>query len=183
MVLKRAGVDLADVKIEKVEATTMAPLLVQGRVDGAVLWWPDDAFVSPMAAAVGKKTKVLPFTDTGFNMYGLTVVSTTKLLDERSDLAKRFIEALLASFKIMREDPGGAVAALIKVEPQIVAASAVREAELSNALFFNEISDRDGFGAITSKLLAETYDWLDQAGQVKTRRDPELFVDRRFLPR
>ena len=183
LVLGRAGVPVDSVKVEKVEAATLTPLLVQGRVDGAVLWSPDDAFVAPLAAKAGKKTVVVPFSETGFNMYGLAVATSTQLIRTKPDLVRRFVEAIHASHMIMRDDPGAGAQALAKAEPQIDAPAAKREAELTNELMFNEISKRDGFGAFDPQLLKVTYDWMVKAGQIKKQRDPEIFVDRRFLPK
>ena len=182
MVLSQAGVPPESVKIERVEAATLTPLLIQGRVDGSVLWSPDEAFVEPLAAQAGKKSVVIPFGETGFNMYGLAAVTTASTIATKPDLVRRFVDALYASFLIMRDDPAAAAAALKKAEPQIDVGHATREAQLTNALMFNEYSKRDGFGAFNPELLRVTYDWMVKAKQVKTVRDPESLVDRRFLP-
>jgi NitT/TauT family transport system substrate-binding protein len=183
LVLAQAGVPMESVKIERVEAATLTPLLVQGRVDGAVLWSPDDAFVAPLAAKAGKKTVVVPFSETGFNMYGLAVATSSQMIQTKPDLVRRFVDAIHASHMIMRDDPGAGAQALAKAEPQIDAPAAKREAELTNELMFNELSRRDGFGAFNRELLKVTYDWMVKAGQIKKQRDPEVFVDRRFLPK
>lgn len=182
LILAQVGVPMESVRLEKVEAATLTPLLIQGRVDGSVLWSPDEAFVAPLAASAGKKIVVLPFTATGFNMYGLAVAASTKMIETKPDLVRRFVEALYASHMIMRDDPAAAAQALVKAEPQLDFAQMKRETELTNELMFNDISQRDGFGAFNRELLITTYDWLVKANQVKTRRDPEVFVDRRFLP-
>lgn len=183
LVLAQAGVPIESVKIDKVEAATLTPLLIQGRVDGSVLWSPDEAFVAPLAAKAGKKTIVVPFSQTGFNMYGLTVATSTQLIQGKPDLVRRFVEAIYASHMLMRDDPGAGAQALARAEPQIDASYAKHEAELTNELMFNEISKRDGFGAFNPELLRVTYDWMIKANQIKKQRDPETFVDRRFLPK
>ena len=182
LVLNQAGVPVDSVKIEKVEAATLTPLLIQGHVDGSILWSPDEAFVAPLAAQAGKKVVVVPYSETGFNMYGLAVATSAKLIETKPDLVRRFVEAIYESHMIMRDDPGAGAQALARAEPQIDASYAKREAELTNELMFNEISKRDGFGAFNPELLRITYDWMIKAGQIKTRHDPEIFVDRRFLP-
>ena len=91
LVLSQAGVPIESVKIDRVEAATLTPLLVQGRVDGSVLWSPDEAFVAPLAAKLGKKTIVVPFSETGFNMYGLAVATSTQLIQTKPDLVRRFV--------------------------------------------------------------------------------------------
>ena len=182
LVLSQAGVPIESVKIERVEAATLTPLLVQGRVDGSILWSPDEAFVAPIAAKVGKKVLVVPYSETGFNMYGLAVAASSQVIETKPDLVRRFVEAIYESHMIMRDDPGAGAQALARAEPQVDASYAKREAELTNELMFNEISKRDGFGAFSPELLRTTYEWMVKAGQIKKPRDPEIFVDRRFLP-
>lgn len=183
LVLSQAGVPLESVKIDRVEAATLTPLLVQGRVDGAVLWSPDEAFVAPLAAKAGKKILVVPFSETGFNMYGLSVATSSNMIQTKPDLVRRFVDAIHASHMLMRDEPGAGAQALARSEPQVDASYAKHEAELTNALMFNEISQRDGFGAFSPELLKSTYDWMVKANQIKKPRDPETFVDRRFLPK
>lgn len=184
-ILKRAGVDINSVNIAKVEAATMGPLLLQGRVDGSMLWSPDASFVMPMLEKAGKKGKIIFLLDSGgnFNMYSLAAAATVKTISERPELVQRFVTALLESHEIVRKEPAASAAALVKAEPQLDVATMTEMTKLTNDLMFNAVSDRDGFGNLSPALVKETYDWMIQAGQVKTPHDPEMFVDRSFLPK
>jgi len=181
-VLAQVGVAMDDVTIEEVEAAALTPLLIQGRVDAAVLWSPDVAFVAPLAQEAGTEAIVLPFTESGFNMYGLAVIAAASTIEENPDLVARFVEALHRSHAIARDDPAGAAEALVAAEPQLELSSMAEEARLTNALMFNEISERDGFGAFSTALFDETYEWLDKAGLVDQRRPMDDFIDASFVP-
>ncbi|MDF2115125.1 ABC transporter substrate-binding protein [Roseiarcaceae bacterium H3SJ34-1] len=184
-ILRRSGIDISSVNIAKVEAATMGPLLVQGKVDGSMLWSPDASFVMPMLEKAGKKGKIIFLLDGGgnFNMYSLAVAATVKTISERPDLVRRFVAALLESHEIVRKEPEASTAALVKAEPQLDVATMIQMTKLTNDLMFNAESDKDGFGNFSPALVKETYDWMIQAGQVKTPQDPEMFVDRSFLPK
>ncbi len=184
-ILKAAGIDIESVNIAKVEAATMGPLLVQGRVDGSMLWSPDAAFVMPMLEKSGKTGKILYLMDGGgnFNMYSLAVAATTKMIDEKPDLVKRFVAALHESHLLVQAEPEASAAALIRAEPQLELAVMAHMTKLTNELMFNEVSKKDGFGSFSQQLVKATYEWMIQAGQIKTPQNPEMFVDRSFLPK
>ncbi len=182
--LKKAGLDPNAVTLSKVEASTMGPLLVQGRVDGSILWSPDAAFVMPMLQKAGKTGKIVYLMEGGdANMYSLSVAATTKMIERNPDLVKRFIAALRESHDIMRAEPDASAAALVRAEPQLDGAVMAHMTKLTNELMFNDVSDKNSFGTFSPDLVKSSYDWMVAAGQVKVQRDPETFVDRGFLPK
>jgi NitT/TauT family transport system substrate-binding protein len=182
--MKKAGLDPNAMTLSKVEASTMGPLLVQGRVDGSILWSPDAAFVMPMLQKAGKTGKIVYLmSGADANMYSLSVAATTKMIEQKPDLVKRFIAALQESHAIVRAEPDASAAALVRAEPQLELPVMAHMTRLTGELMFNEVSDQHGFGGFSPELLKATYDWMVQAGQVKALRDPETFVDRSFLPK
>jgi NitT/TauT family transport system substrate-binding protein len=181
--LKKAGLAPDDITLSKVEATTMGPLLVQGRVDGSLLWSPDAAFVMPMLQKAGKTGKIVYLMQgADADMYSLSVAATTKMIEQKPDLVRRFIAALHESYRIMRTEPDASAAALVRAEPQLDGAVMANMTKLTNELMFNDVSDKNGFGSLSPDLVKSSYEWMVTAGQVKVQHDPETFVDRRFLP-
>jgi NitT/TauT family transport system substrate-binding protein len=182
--MKKVGLDPSAVTLSKVEASTMGPLLVQGRVDGSILWSPDAAFVMPMLQKAGKTGKIVYLMEgRDADMYSLSVVATTKMIQEKPDLVKQFVAALHESHMIVRSEPDASAAALVRAEPQLDIAVMAHMTKLTNELMFNDVSDKNGFGSFSSELVKSSYDWMVAAGQVKAPRDPETFVDRSFLPK
>jgi NitT/TauT family transport system substrate-binding protein len=63
------------------------------------------------------------FADTGANTVGITIVATNETIGKKPDLVRRFVRATQRSWEAARSDPDAAVAAALKVKPDLNAQS------------------------------------------------------------
>jgi NitT/TauT family transport system substrate-binding protein len=184
LLLKANDIDPAKIDLLKADPGALAPMLATGKVAGTINWVTvAPAFVKPLAET-GKKLKVLPWSEYGFNGYGLSVFASEKMLNERPETVKKFMRAYLKATALAIADPNGAALALKAMVPEVDVGVASAQFAASIPLMVNAISKKDGEGVFDPKLLATTWKWTAEAQNMPLDKlDPETAVDRSFLPK
>jgi NitT/TauT family transport system substrate-binding protein len=182
VILEANGIDPSKVKLLKVDPSTLAPMLAQGRVDATINW----VTVSPAFEAVlgqaGKELVVLPWSAAGLDGYGWSVMAGDRIIKERPDVLRRYLAALNKALRFAVANPEKAAADLKASVPEADAAVLAKEFRASVPLLDNEISRRDGMGRFDPKLLAATWAWVAKSmDYAPAKVDPEKLVDRSFL--
>jgi len=184
LLLKANKIDSAKVDLLKVDPGALAPMLASGKVAGTINWVTvAPAFVKPLAET-GKKLKVIPWSEYGFDGYGLSVFASEKMLKDRPDTVKKFMRAYLKATAMAIADPTAAATALKAMVPEVDVDVARAQFAASIPLIINSISKKDGEGAFDKTLLATTWKWTAEAQNMPLDKlDPETAVDRSFLPK
>ena len=184
LVLKANGIDPAKVDLLKADPGALAPMLAAGKVVATINWVTvAPAFAKPLAE-VGKKLKVIQWSDYGFDGYGLSVFASEKMLKERPETVKKFMRAYLKATAMAIADPTAAATALKAMVPEVDVDVAREQFAASIPLIVNETSKKDGEGAFDKALLAKTWKWTAEAQNMPLDKlDPEAAVDRSFLPK
>jgi NitT/TauT family transport system substrate-binding protein len=184
LLLKANDIDPTKVDLLKADPGALAPMLASGKVAGTINWVPvAPVFVKPLAET-GKKLKIIPWSEYGFDGYGLSVFASEKMLKERPETVKKFMRAYLKATALAIADPGGAALALKAMVPEVDVDVARAQFAASIPLMVNAISKKDGEGAFEPKLLATTWKWTAEAQNMPLDKlDPEAAVDRSFLPK
>jgi len=184
LVLKANGIDPAKVDLLKADPGALAPMLAAGKVVATINWVTvAPAFAKPLAE-VGKKLKVIQWSDYGFDGYGLSVFASEKMLKERPETVKKFMRAYLKATAMAIADPTAAATALKAMVPEVDVDVAREQFAASIPLMVNETSKKDGEGAFDKALLARTWKWTAEAQNMPLDKlDPEAAVDRSFLPK
>jgi len=184
VILSANDVDPATVKLLKVDPSTLAPMLAQGKVDATINWITvAPGFVNVLKQA-GKELSILPWSTQGLDGYGWCVMASDKTIKERPDVLKRTLRALNKGFQFAIANPDAAGADLKALVPEANASEAADEFRSSLPLIQNEISKRDGMGVFEPKLLAATWVWVAKAFKFPVDKvNPENLVDRGFLPK
>jgi len=184
LLLKANKIDSAKVDLLKVDPGALAPMLASGKVAGTINWVTvAPAFVKPLAET-GKKLKVIPWSEYGFDGYGLSVFASEKMLKDRPDTVKKFMRAYLKATAMAIADPTAAATALKAMVPEVDVDVARAQFTASIPLIINSISKKDGEGAFDKTLLATTWKWTAEAQNMPLDKlDPETAVDRSFLPK
>ncbi|GAA5129991.1 ABC transporter substrate-binding protein [Alloalcanivorax gelatiniphagus] len=183
LVLEANGMAPDAVKVLKVDPGAMGPMFATGRVDGTINWITKLPAFEALASEAGKKVKVLPWSEYGFNGYGLSIFASDRLIKDNPALVKKFLAVYKQALQMAIEDPARAGAALKAMVPDIDADIAAEEFEVSAGLIDTEIADKDGLGAFEPALLKETWTWVAKAQDLpEDALDPEDVVTRDFLP-
>lgn len=184
LLLQANGIDPAKVDLLKADPGALAPMLATGRVVATINWTTvAPAFVKPLAET-GKKIKIIPWSQFGYEGYGLSVFVSEKMLAERPDAVKKFLRAYAKATGLAIADPKAAAAALKTMVPEIDEAVAEQQFTASVPLMVNDIAKANGVGTFEKALLAKTWEWTAKAQNMPLDKlDPETAVDRSFLPK
>lgn len=180
--LKQNHVSVSAIKTLKVDPSSLIPLLAQDNVQMTLSWVVKAPEFKHALNGSNRTLKIITFSDLGINSYGWSLIASEKMINERSDVLKRFIVATKESIFYANQHPFEAAKALKESTPEIDEAISAEIYKASIPLLENDISKRDGLGAFNPKLLALTWYWVATSMDYKADAlDPESVVDRRFV--
>ncbi|KAA0694118.1 ABC transporter substrate-binding protein [Halopseudomonas laoshanensis] len=183
LVLKENGMPEDAVTLTKSDPGALGPMLITGNTDAIIAWVTNVALFQDQAASAGKEIRVLPWSDAGLSLYSSAVVASDSFLEERPDVAKRFMKAYAKSLEFTMANPEAAAEDLHTMVPEVDPAVAVGQINDTKVLIDNEISAADGVGALTPERVASTWEWVAQANDLSTDSlDPETIINRGFMP-
>ena len=178
------SIDPAQVKLLKVDPSTLAPLLAQGKVDATINWITVAPLFERVLKQAGKELVVLPWSSQGLEGYGWSVMASDKFIKERPEVLARVLKVLRKSFDYALNNPDAAAADLKAMVPEMDVKMSADEMRSSLPLIRNEISSRDGMGVFEPKRLETTWTWVAKSMNYPMNKiNPESLVDRRFLPK
>ena len=182
LVLKENGLPEDAVNLTKADPGALGPMLVNGGTDAIIAWVTNVPLFENQAAETGNKLSVVPWSDAGLELYSSSVVASDRFLNERPDVAKRFMKAFDKSLRYTRDNPAEAAAALKAMVPEVDEKVVEAQVGATMPLVFNPVSERDGLGALTPERVALTWDWVSQAEKLSgDALDPESVIDRSLL--
>ena len=174
-----AGIDADKVKFVQVPPPQQPQALASGAVDAIGQFAVGKP--SAEAAAGGKKAVVLPYSDYLTDLYGNTLVTTTKLAKENPDLVKRFRDALLKGLVYAIDNPEEAAQILVKYQEGQNEKAAAAELELMKA--YVRSNESATVGVMDSERVARAIAILQGAGAIKPGHTPEQFVTFDLVPK
>jgi NitT/TauT family transport system substrate-binding protein len=144
---KRSGFDLANVQVVQLDSDARVRALAEQQVDAVSGLAP--AVVASLAAD-GVKTRFLPFADSGLRLYGLSLVTQPKMIEQEPELCQAVADGALEGLAFTLADPDAALNAFY----QEVKEGPVRNrpAEVAIAMgmmqltLFDDIAKRHGLG-------------------------------------
>ncbi len=183
LVLADNGLSEADITLTKADPGALGPLLMTGQQDAIIAWLTDVSRYTNQAKDAGKEIVVLPWSDAGLVLYSASLVANDGFLKDRPDVAKRFVAAFMKSIEFAQENPDKAGAAVAAIVPELGAEDVTASWLDASKLVFNEVTEKDGLGALEAGRLAATWDRVAAAqGLDAASLDPETVVDRSFMP-
>jgi NitT/TauT family transport system substrate-binding protein len=130
----------------------------------------------------GKELVVLPWSNFGFEGYGLSMFASEKMLAERPLTVGNVVKVMQQAMAMAAAEPMAAGEALKAMVPEVDAAVAAAELEASVPLIFNEVTEKHGIGAFDKARLATTWEWVAKSQNYPMGKlDPETLVDRGFV--
>jgi NitT/TauT family transport system substrate-binding protein len=182
-ILKANGIDPASVKLQKVDPVALPAMLAEGRVDAVMAWVNEVPRYQSVLDGVGLKLVMLPWSDFGFDGYGLTLFISDSFLKNHPETARKFVRAYLKALRMSQVDPAAAAAATHNAAHEVDVDVALGEWQATSMLVFNEVTQKDGLGVFDKTRLADTWMWVAKSEGLDPKAlDPETAVDRSFLP-
>lgn len=183
LVLADLGMTEEDITLNKMDPGALGPTLMTGQADAIIAWVTDITRYTNQAAEAGHEIVVIPWSTAGLELYSASVVASDAFLEERPDVARRFLEAYQRSLIFVSENPALAAQAVVTVVPELDLAAIEGGVNDAMLLAFNEVTERDGLGSFEPGRLAATWQRVAAAqGFDVDALDPESIVDRSFLP-
>jgi NitT/TauT family transport system substrate-binding protein len=131
-------------------------------------------------AAGGKKSVVLPYSDYLSDLYGNAIITTAAIADGKSDMAKRFRDAMLRALKYTIEHPEEAAEIMNKAQPAADKAAAVSEIKLMTPY----VTFGGGtLGALDEQRAARAIAILQGAGLIPSGLTPKDVIDFDLTPK
>ncbi|MHB0819236.1 ABC transporter substrate-binding protein [Stutzerimonas stutzeri] len=162
LLLERNGIDPSSVKLLKLDPGALAPMLATGKVDATINWLTvAPGFVRALGEA-DKTLKTIPWSEYGFEGYGLSLVASQRFVQNNPGVAKKFVKAYQQAQANAIADPAAAAAALKKMVSEVDEQQAEEQFAASVPLMVNEISEAEGAG-FDAQRLATTWEWVARA--------------------
>ncbi len=184
LILADMGMSEKDIRLTKADPGALGPMLMTGATDVIIAWMTDVSRYTNQAKAAKREIMVLPWSTQGLDLYSASLVASEKFLKERPDVARRFIAAFKKSMEFSKTNQAESVKAVTAIVPELKAADVEGQLKDMLVLMHNDVSARDGLGALEPKRLAET--WRRTAASLKLdpkSLDPETIVNRSFMPK
>jgi NitT/TauT family transport system substrate-binding protein len=179
-VVKANGLDQGRIELVFMDPPAKVPATLEGRTD-ALLGGIDDQFF--LIEAQGQKAAGLRFADLGVNTVGMTIHTHEDVVRDQPDLVRRFVKGTVCAWEAARADPDAAVAAALKVKPDLNRESTKKQLLVDLTLIESPASRGKGIGYAAAEDWERTRDLLVQYRDLKTDRPAMSFVTNEFLPR
>ena len=181
LVLQRNDVQADDIRLLKVDPGAMAAMLATGKVQATLSWVTVAPGFEKALAETGKQLKVLPWSNYGFEGYGLSLVGSKTFVEAHPDLTARFVKAYRKAEELAKADPASAAAALKAMVPEIDEVQAEAQYRASIPLIENPTTEKIGTQGFDPGLLKTTWAWVAKSQNLPLDTlDPATVVDGRY---
>ena len=183
LVLSELGLSEDDIELTRADPGALGPMLMTGAADVMIAWMTDVTRYTNQAASAGHELNIMPWATGGLDLYGLVLIASDRFMEERPDVAQRFVDAYRESVRFTYENPELAAESVAAMVPELEMENVVGSVRDMLVLAFNDVTEADGQGALTPERLVQTWGFVSQAQELDIDAlDPESVVDRRFLP-
>ena len=184
VIAKANGLDTSKITLVKADPGALFPMLATGRADATISWVTNKASAQLVLSQVGKELVILPWSDYGFEGYGLSLFATDKIIKEQPQLVARFLRAYTKAINFTFDHPEAAAKDNHDMIPEVSAEDGYKEWSNSAPLIKNEVSAKYGMWTFDPGLLKTTWEWVAKGQNYPVDKiDPESAVDRSFIPK
>jgi NitT/TauT family transport system substrate-binding protein len=183
LVLQELGMTEDDIELIKADPGALGPMLMTGATDVMIAWMTDVTRYTNQATEAGHELNIMPWSTGGLDLYGLVLIASDAFIEERPEVAQRFVDAYRESVMFTYENPELAAESVVAMVPELEMENVVGSVKDMLVLAFNEVTEADGQGTLDADRLAQTWRFVSQAqGLPMDALDPEQVVNRSLLP-
>lgn len=173
------GLDPESVTWVNMDPAAWASLLLNRDVDATPVFATHEYWQNKQAAKVGKKIKVLPFAESGFQIYSYCILAREDFIAGNEDLVRRFLKATKRSFEWTRANMEEAAQLHANANPATDADDVLGSLRIFLPTYATQ---PENFGDVDMEQLQRTYDAVARAQDLDPTFDPASIIDLRFLP-
>jgi NitT/TauT family transport system substrate-binding protein len=182
-VMRRAGGNPDSITWVNMDASAMAPLLIQRRIDAAPFFAIHHFYQNRMAQRAGQEIVALPFVEVGFAIYSTALVVPDGLAQSNPDLVRRFVLGAQRSFEWARDNQEEACRLHVARNPEVEAIDCQGSLRAVMTYVFTDHMRETGFGRWADDRLAFTWRNVAESQQIDpASQNPASFITTRFLP-
>ncbi len=167
------------VRFLRVDGAAKLVATLENQVAGMLGGLENQALILPQK---GLKVTSLAYSDFGVNTIGLAIHTTRDTLQKNPDLVRRFIKATRASFELAMADPDAAIAAGLKVKPDLDHALSLDQLKAGLALVKSPRGKDQPVGWMSEQDWAETLALMKEFQDLKTDQPARAFWTNDYLP-
>lgn len=180
--LSKNNIDPESVKLTKFDPGAIAAMLATGRVDATINWVTQTTTFQDVMAEAGQELSIIPWSDFGLDGYGWSLFVADSVARQKPEMVKAFVRAMTKAVVYSIDNPQAAGKSVNAIAPTVSAEKATAEFLTTTALMKNDVSEKDGMGAMDPVLLRKTWMWVAESQKYDPAKiDPETAVDRSFL--
>ena len=178
---RATGLKIDDVSWQNVGPDLVERVMVQGDVQMGS-GYPANSQIYYALGVKPEELVMFKYADFGVDLYGNTMLATTRLINENPEALRKFLRALNRGMKDTIADPKGAIKyvmarnSLLKEDEELEKLNLIME-------FYDTPNTRsDGLGAVRKARLDQQVDDVAVAFGLKTKPSPDLIFNSTFLP-
>ncbi len=180
---KKAGLDLAKVKVENIDIRVRETVLVRGDVDAVTGFDSTVWFNLKILGVKQDEVSFIRYAEFGLDLYGNALLVSRRLLETRPQVVEAFVKATALGWRDALADPAAAIEALAKRDPLI---NKPIETEKLQWLLRNQIASpaarSGGLGTVDAARLSGQIDTVVEAFNLPVKPTAASIYDGRFLP-
>lgn len=166
--LEMNGLPRDHIKVVTMEPAVIDAALIEGKTDLAECWlassWPP---LRAQAKAAGKTVDWIEYRKHGLDIYGSGLTTTDKIINEKSDLVRRFVKATYKGYEYMQKDPAGSAAVIVKLYPTLLKEIVLEQVQEINDLIIDPAVRDKGLGWQTEERMQKTADFINKVYKVE----------------
>jgi len=180
--LQANGLTADHVKLLRLDPAVINASLLEGRIDLAECWeGANRPVLSSLAEKDGKKIGWLRYRDFKLDLYGNGLVTTEKLIAERPDLVRRFVQATYKGYAFMREHPQEAVEIILKTHKLLDKKSLLEQIEETNQIVADAGAGNNRLGWMREDRMQSTVGFVKKAFNLTVPAQPSEVYTNQFV--
>lgn len=181
LVARNANTDPEKIQWMTVDGSSMAPLLINGRVDAAPFLTTNFYYQNKQAKKYGKEIVVLPFSEQGFNIYALTIFATDQTIKQKPRMVQNFLNATVEAWDAAHKNPQAACESHVKTNPEIDLDDCLGNLNSVLTYIYNDFSDKNGLGGLNAHRMKTTFNAISEAQALDPAWDYTQAYDDSFI--
>lgn len=175
----RNDVDMGKVRILRVDGAGKMVAVMENRAEGLMAGLDNQSLTLPRE---GVPLVDFAYSKNGTNTMGLTIFTHSDTLEENPDLVRRFVAATVKSFEAAMAEPDAAIAAGLKVKPDLDAELSLEQLKVGMGLMKSAASQDLPLGHFASKDWEDTLSLMKEYQELDTDIDASVLFTNDYLP-
>ena len=179
-VMERAGADFSKVTVQNMDAATRIPMMAAGKIDALGSFYEKDVLVANGLKAAGKTATSWHY-DKYINKYSVMVIANAKTIEQKPEMLRKFVAALLRGYQDTAKDPVAAGEVIMKQHPEFDRAYILSSAQALMGVMSDDTTRAKGIGVLDNAKMQDTIDITSKYWKLPRVPKPEEIFTNDFI--